>query len=50
MTPTSRQAKGENEVLKKMKATVTGPTFLAAILPGIIVWAVTAASIATYAA
>jgi hypothetical protein len=37
-------------MLKKMKATATGPTFLAAILPGIIVWAVTAVSIATYAA
>jgi len=35
---------------KKMKAAVTGSTFLAAVLPAIIAWAVTAASIATYAA
>ena len=37
-------------MLKKMKAAFTGPTFLAAILPAIIAWAVTAVSIATYAA
>ena len=37
-------------MLKKIKAAVTGPTFLAAILPAMIVWTVMGASIATYAA
>jgi hypothetical protein len=37
-------------MLKKMKAAFTGPTFLAAVMPGAIAWAVTAASIATYVA
>jgi hypothetical protein len=39
-----------NEMLKKIRAALNGPTFLAAILPGAIAWVVTAASIATYAA
>lgn len=37
-------------MLKKVKTTVTGPTFLAVVLPAIIAWAVTAVSIATYTA
>ena len=37
-------------MVKKIKAAVTGPTFLAAIVPAIIVWTVTGVSIATYAA
>jgi hypothetical protein len=43
-------SKGEHDMLKKMKAAITGPTFLAAILPAIIVWTVTGMSIASYAA
>ena len=35
---------------KKVKAALTGPTFMAAVVPATIVWFVTAASIATYAA
>lgn len=37
-------------MLKKTKTAFTGPTFMAAIVPGAIAWAVTAASIAAYAA
>jgi len=37
-------------MLKKIEAALSGPTFLAAILPGAIAWLVTAVSIATYAA
>jgi len=50
MASSSTQSKGEHEMLKKMKTAVTGPTFMAAVLPAIVAWAVTAVSIGAYAA
>ena len=48
--PIKHAIERRHEMLNKIKTAVTGPTFLAAVLPAIIAWTITAVSIATYAA